>query len=294
MSIQKRKIAYYSIEFHCAEQRSFDSALFSEFLAYADSMSGEERIFNDATSKKAVDFDSIYREEKEGLILYKVTFKSCKYQHSPNYMSSVDGSERPSDKQLEEGEKEITHMCISIKTNEAYTIFEQRKNGVSIGGVIKYFNKLFKVFLTQNGIVENLYLFASLIPPDDFLTLLDNSERILQANIFTEKRVLGTGYLDLMSVDPSLQDYLVITAKAKRGESLSKRAMREAFLKVSTEGTTTTRIRIYAKDIDKLDVVIDSMGVKKIDEITVELNENGTVNSHSIFARIEELMGVTE
>lgn len=294
MSIQKRKIAYYSIEFNCGDERSFDPNLFCEFLSYADSISGEERIFNDATTKKAVDFDSIHREEKEGLVLYKVTFKSCKYQHSPDYMSSVDGSERPSDKRLEEGEKELTHMCISIKPNEAYTIFEQRRNGVSIGGVIKYFNKLFKEFLRLNGIEENLYLFASLIPPQDFLTLLNNSERIVQANIYTEKCVLGSGYLDLMSIDPSLQDDLVITARAKRGESLSKRAMREAFLKVSTEGTTTSRIRIYAKDIDKLDVIIDSMGQKKIDEITVELNENGTVNSYSIFSRIEELMGVTE
>ena len=65
-------------------------------------------------------------------------------------------------------------------------------------------------------------------------------------------------------------------------------------MKLGTEGTITNRIRIHAKDIDKLDVVIDSVGEKKVDEITVELNDNGTVNSHSIFAKIEELMGVTE
>ncbi len=294
MSVQKRKIAYYSIEFHKGDERFFDPKLFCEFLSYSDSMSGEERIFNDTTSKKAVDFDSVEMEKKEGLILYKITFKSCKYHHSPDYMSSIDGSERSSDKKLDEGEKELTHMCINVKSNEAYTIFEQRRNGVSIGGIVKYFNKLFKQFLMLRGIKENFYLFASLIPPDDFLTLLENSERILQANIYTEKRVLGSGFLDLMAIDPSCQDDLIITARAKRGESLSKRTMREAFLKLSSEGISTNRIRLYAKDIDKLDVIIDSMGQKKIDEITVELNENGTVNSYSIFAYLEELMGVIE
>ena len=137
MSIQKRKLAYYSIEFARGDERFFDNELFCGFLGYVNTIKGEARIFNDSKNNKAVDFDNILEETKEGLQLYKITFKSCKYNHAPDYMSSIDGSERATDKRLYEGEKELTHMCIRIDLNEAYTIFEQRRNGVSMGGVIK-------------------------------------------------------------------------------------------------------------------------------------------------------------
>lgn len=294
MSVQRRKITYYSIEFVQGDRRFFDEKLFSEFLNYVKLTPHVERIFNDTSNKKAIDLACIFEETKEGIHMFKLTFKSCKYNHSPDYMSSVDGSERASDKKLEEGEKELTHACMRMNMNEAYTIFEQRRNGVSIGGVIKYFNKLLKKFLLEKGVNDNFYLFASLIPADDFLSSLNNVERIIEATLYTEKKVLGSGFLNLMPIDASAQDDLAICIKAKKRESLTKSAMKAAFLKLGTEGTITNRIRIHAKDIDKLDVVIDSVGEKKVDEITVELNGNGTVNSHSIFAKIEELMGVTE
>lgn len=294
MSLQKRKIAYYSIAFINGDEKFFDAQLYYDFLRYVNTLSGVDRIFNDTTNKKATDFDAIRFENKEGISLAKIAFKSCKYQHSPDYMSSVDGSERSSDKQLSEGEKELTHMCISIKTDEAYTIFEQRRNGVSIGGVIKYLNVLLHRFLSDRDRGEHFSLFAYLIPPKGFLDLLNDADRILRAEIFVEKEVLGSGYLNFMNVTANVQDELVISTKAIRGESLPKRALKNTFLAIATEGVSPRRIRLYAKDIDKLDIIIDSLGKKKVDEITVELNENGTVNSYSIFAKLEELMGVNE
>lgn len=294
MSVQKRKIVYYSIEFAKGEEKFFDEKLFCEFLNYVKTIPVAERIFNDTNTKKAVDLAGILEETKEGIHMFKITFKSCKYNHSPDYMSSVDGSERASDKRLEEGEKELTHACIKINMNEAYTIFEQRRNGVTIGGVIKFFNKLLASFLEIKKIEEKFYLFYSLIPADDFLESLNNVERIISANIYTEKKILGSGFLGLMDLDASVQDDLLICVKAKKGKGLAKAAARRLFNYTIAEGTVTSRVRIYAKDIDKLDVVLDSMGDRKVDEITVELNENGTVNSYSIFAKLEELMGVTE
>ena len=42
-----------------------------------------------------------------------------------------------------------------------------------------------------------------------------------------------------------------------------------------------------------MDVTIDSLNGKKMDEVTVKLQENGIVDSYSLFAKIEELLGVT-
>jgi hypothetical protein len=154
---------------------------------------------------------------------------------------------------------------------------------------------LLRQYLKLRNIRDNFYLFASLIPSDGFITALNKAERITVANIYTEKIVLGSEGLSLMPIDSNMQDELIITTKAKRGESLAKAALKKAFLAIATEGTVTTRIRCHAKDIDKLDIIIDSLGKKKIQEITVELNSKDNVTlyqrlhillTHSLFNEI--------
>ena len=149
MSTQKRKLSYFGIDFLSGENHRFDPALFCDFLAYLDALSTQDKLFNDEKTKKAVAVDRMLNETKSGLHLYKIVFKSCKYNHSPDYMSSRDGSERISDKRIDEGDKELTHMCMRIDGHEAYTIFEERRNGVTIGGVISYFNRHLKHRLTR-------------------------------------------------------------------------------------------------------------------------------------------------
>lgn len=40
--------------------------------------------------------------------------------------------------------------------------------------------------------------------------------------------------------------------------------------------------------------MIDSLHQKKVDEVSVNLLQNGVVDTYSIFAKIEEILGVTE
>lgn len=294
MSTQRRKLSYYGIDFLSGDNHHFNSKLFCEFLSYLNELPNQDKLFNDEKTKKAVALSSLRDETKEGLHLYKIVFKSCKYNHSPDYMSSRDGSERVSDKRLDEGDKELTHMCMRIDGNEAYTVFEDRRNGVTIGGVISYFNRYFKDFLQAKGIEENFYLWAGIVPPDDFMTALNNTTRVSVAEIFVDKSVLGSGYLDLMDIDASSQDDLVMTLKSKHRQSLPKHAIQSTFRKLSTAGTVVNRIRLYGKDLNRMNVMIDSLHQKKVEEVIVDLLPNGVVDTYSIFAKIEEVLGVTE
>lgn len=158
----------------------------------------------------------------------------------------------------------------------------------------KYFNKLLHTFLAQEGIPDDFYLWASIIPPEDFLTALESADRVSIAELFVEKKVLGSGYLGLMDVDANSQDDLVMTLKSKPRQSLPKRALKQTFLSLTTEGSQVSRIRLYGKDINKMSVIIDSLKGKRVEEVTVDLTPNGVVDSYSIFAKIEEVMGVTE
>ena len=294
MSTQKRKLSYFGIDFLSGENHRFDPALFCDFLAYLDALSTQDKLFNDEKTKKAVSINRMLNETKSGLHLYKIVFKSCKYNHSPDYMSSRDGSERISDKRLDEGDKELTHMCMRIDGHEAYTIFEERRNGVTIGGVISYFNRHLKDFLHARGITDDFYLWAGVVPPDDFITALSNATRISAADIYVDKAVLGSGYLNLMELDASSQNDLVMTLKTVPRQSLPKRAVQGLFRRISTEGTVVNRIRLYGKDINGMNTMIDSLHQKKVDEVSVNLLQNGVVDTYSIFAKIEEILGVTE
>lgn len=294
MSVQRRKLSYWSIDFLSGDHHFFDADVFCRFLGFLTSLSDTEKLFRDEKNNKAVSLASIRDETKQGMHLYKIIFKSCKYNHSPDYMSSTDGSERPTDKQLFEGDKELTHMCIRIDASEAYTIFEERRNGVSIGGVIKYLNKLFHRFRESERITDNYYLWASIIPPDDFLTTLESTTRISVAEMFVEKGVIGSGYLGLMDIDANSQEEIIMTLKSRPRQSLPKRAIRQTFLSLATEGSSVKRIRLYGKDINKMNIVIDSLKGKRVDEVIVNLTSNGVVDSYSLFAKVEEVLGVTE
>ena len=294
MSTQKRKISYWSFDFLSGDEHCFDPEVFCGFMAYLKSVDSQRLLHRDEKQNKAIALESIHEEVKQGLRLYKVIFKSCKYNHSPDYMSSIDGSERPTEKLLSEGDKELTHLCFRIDANEAYTVFEERKNGVAIGGVVNYLNRFLKEFIAENDdLEENFYIWASIIPPDDFMTALGKKNRISSTELFVQKKVLGTGYLELMDDDINSQDDLVIMMKAKPRQSLAKRGIEKVFTTLTTEGTEISRIRVRGKDINKMSVTIDSLDGKKVDEVTVNLQENGIVDSYSLFSKIEELLGVT-
>ena len=49
-------------------------------------------------------------------------------------------------------------------------------------------------------------------------------------------------------------------------------------------------MRMYAKDENNMNTIIDTNMVKRIEEITVDLKKDGTVNSDSIFNKMEELL----
>lgn len=293
MSIQKRRITYWSIDFINNEEHSFDQALFCRFMKYVAGLDETTRLEKNAKTNKAISLESVNDETKQGVHLLKVVFKSCKFNHSPAYMSSLDGTERPSAKHLDEGEKELTHICMKIDTNEAYTVMEERRNGIAMSTMIHYLNRFINPFLALEGQDDKRLLWASIVPSDDFLTALGSTERISSVELFVENKILGSGYLDLMRIDANSQEDIVMTIKSKPRQSIRQEIVRQAYLRLMTEGYVASRIRIRGKDINKMSVTIDSLNGKKVDEITVNLLENGVVDTYSIFSKLEEILGVS-
>ena len=92
MSTQKRKISYWSFDFLSGDEHFFDADVFCRFLAYLQTVNQQSLLYRDEKQNKAIALESIREETKQGIHMYKVVFKSCKYNHSPDYMSSLDGT----------------------------------------------------------------------------------------------------------------------------------------------------------------------------------------------------------
>ena len=87
MSTQKRKISYWSFDFLSGDEHCFDPEVFCGFMAYLKSVDSQRLLHRDEKQNKAIALESIHEEVKQGLRLYKVIFKSCKYNHSPDYIA---------------------------------------------------------------------------------------------------------------------------------------------------------------------------------------------------------------
>jgi hypothetical protein len=136
MSSTDRKIAFYNFEYqqHRTENTFFDKQHFLQFITNIQSL---HHLMDIQRSNKAIGIESVYHEQENYQDVVKIIFKSCKYSHSPKYMSKFDGTVRDSDKQLFEGEKELTHMCISVRSMQADIIVEERRSGTTINEIIK-------------------------------------------------------------------------------------------------------------------------------------------------------------
>ena len=294
MKTRKRKLSYWSIEFKKEDLSFFEADRFIRFIAYLEQLDTYNTLHKETKQSKAIALESIKYEVKQNMRLCKLVIKTCKYNHSPNYMSSEDGSERPSEKKLFEGEKELTHICMNIKDDEAYSVFEENRSGINMTGAVNYLNILFRKFIKDDDQEFKGCLWANIIPSEGFLDSLKKTERVSVAELHIDCKLLGSEYFNLLDVNEHVQKDVVLSIKAVRNESLPKAALKGLFKKMTTSESQVERVRLRGKDMNKMSVIIDSLDGRKQDEITIPLRDNGEIDTFSFFSKVEEVLGIYE
>lgn len=231
---------------------------------------------------KQVDFGDLI-QKKDRIIFFKLIYKSGKYNHSPNYISRLNGQERLSDKDLDEGECEKTHIVID--TNTSSLIIESRRSGISAFSIVKYINSFIK---DRNLDFNKIKVVKEL--KEDFLSNIQALDRIQSVELFVEKEIIGSDYLNLIEPTTETQDEVVITIKAQKRKTLIISQIIDRFKKIGLQGEKTKRIRVRGRDSDNITVLLDSLNQGKVEQIYVDLNENGTVNSNSFFEKAIEVL----
>ena len=271
-------------------------------MKYLDTLNKEQKLKNNRSRKKVIKFDSalpnkiVFDEDKEKkqkreYDSYKVLFKSCKYEHVPKLMDSDTGDERDGDKKQKEGEVEKTHLYFAVAEDEVKVIAEERKSGVSMNAITSYLNTMFKSYHKYKNIKKEYSIICGLVQNVDFITTLENMDRVIAAELYVDKKLLGSESLNILDRnDKNLRRDIMISMKSKKNMSLGKHNFKNLYNKVIGSSSEITKIRIYGKNDDKKDVLLDSTIMKRADYVNAELDSKGIVISSSIFSEMEENM----
>lgn len=223
---------------------------------------------------------------------YNLVFRSCKYNHSPDYMSSIDGSDRLTDKQMHEGEIELTHLCMKMKEKEILCLFEERRSGVSFGNALKYLRVLWELYLKVVNASTQIRIVGSALAAEAFLKELNSMKRITAAELYVEMESLGSECRSLIDWGETIREDVIVTVKAKPKETLDKRVGKAMYDLLFTEGKRVKRVKLRGQDEKLRQVLIDSLGGQRKTEVEVKLCRNGVVDSADMFKKMESILEV--
>lgn len=295
MSVEKRKIDFYSFLFNeyvnNENNEYWKREDFDLILKYIESLPVVNRLIKDQKSKKSYYLSDI--EYSDDIRCLK--FKSCKFGHCPPIMDSDTAFERPTDKKMNEGEQENTHLVIRLDEFEGVVILEARKSGVTIGKIVRYFNEMFERYFKENPKSSDpnysLNITYMIIPIKDFDTALNDMSKLKFADIYIHKDFIGSELNSLVpEEDPYIKDDLILTIKSKRGENLMVRTVKEIYNKLSDTSNGISRVRIHGTNTSGASQILDSNIIKRTEKIEAELSDNGLISTGSIFNKMIEIL----
>ncbi|WJH31336.1 hypothetical protein N6H13_12740 [Paenibacillus sp. CC-CFT742] len=166
---------------------------------------------------------------------------------------------------------------------------------MTINEVTNYLNKMLREYLTIKEMRKNFKIIYGAEPSQNFLALLETAKDIKVAELHTSKIYLGSEAMDVVQEeDNSMKEEIIITVKAQPKESLKKRVFRRIFRELTSVESKVSRIRLYGHDENSNLLKIDSQPLKKVDYVTAELEQNGTIKTESIFEKMYVVLGVIE
>lgn len=297
MSVEKRTISFYAFSFKEYKKKktieSWKTTIFDLILRYIESLPVEDRLLKDEKSKKSYYLSDIKYEDNIRCLI----FKSCKFGHCPPIMDSDTALERPTDKKMNEGEQESTHLAIRMDSAEGFVVLESRKSGISIGKIVNYFNKMINSYFVKNpkdgDSSYSLNMFYTIVPIKNFNEALQNMSKLKIADIYVNRDSIGSELNNLMpEEDPFIKDEVILTLKTKRGENLLVRSVKQIYSNLSNSAKGVSRIRIHGTNTSGAAQVLDSEIIKRTEKIEAKLNDKGIISSDSIFNKMIEILRI--
>lgn len=214
---------------------------------------------------------------------YEIIFINCKYNHRPNYINVVTKEERESQKEKDEGDKEITHAYIKENT----LLLESRRSGTTAYII----SRLFNVILSQIDELntdDGEKIVLSQILDNDFLDIINKSKRIRNIRYKVSSSLQGSQFFNY-GQDENIEEEYEIKIKAKRKKTFNKNKFIEWLISNVVSKKNIEKIIVDLIDENYNKKVINNEEFGKSTYVNVEKNDKGEVISEDIFSKMKDL-----
>jgi hypothetical protein len=229
-------------------------------------------------------------EYNEDACQLKMLFKSAKHSYRAPLLNRNTVEARENPKTMEEGEQVKTHLLIKFVNGDAIVFLETGRNVLTLKIITDYLNTFISIFNNahRRDRIEGAFCF-DMIPRDDFREVLDNMERVLCAEVFIDKQVLGSDALNFSERIEHVQDNIILEIKTERRETI-KHTIYDIFSKLTGGSSVIRRIRVKGKTSDTNESIIDTSFINKKEYIDAQQDEDtGEYNTAYMFSQLELL-----
>lgn len=294
---KKVKITFHSLEKKewNKENQEGDNTPFymiENVLDYINDIPDRKQRFYELKSGKFCFIDVIRKEIiNDKVTLYSCIFKSARDEFRPKLINKNTGFERDNPKELSEGDIELTHFVVKISKldNETYLFLENNYYGVTPNNVTNYIYEFTKKYLLDNEEKIDFSLQRMELPTNNFLTELERLKRTALAEVFFDKKLLGSEALNFSNRTVPIRHEIMLTAKASRHESITEFVV-DLWNKMQRKDSFISRVRIHGTDEDNNSILLDTSKLCRVDFFTVDVNqETGEVNSIQLLTGLRHI-----
>lgn len=298
MSVSLRTLGFYNCYMNGNDNNKefFNKDFFIKLIKYIAILNSSERLENNEKEKKMYSLKG-YELNSDDDDIITLIFTSAKYQHSPDYMSSIDGSTRPTDKHLYEGEAELTHLCLKLKAEKSIIVLEERQSGMTITKIISYLNSYIDKLAKAENTKYPYKFLTEIYPVRNIKEIIENFSRATTLELFVKKDVIQDKMMEFAEIDtPLIRDEAIITIKAEKREAFSKvflqsvEKLADAIVGKREGSGKCTRIRIKGKSNENHPISFDTEILKRKEQVESHLNKNGTVNTEDLIKKMIPLV----
>lgn len=222
--------------------------------------------------------------------LLRILFKSARHSYRAPLINRNTVESRENPKTREEGEQVKTHLLIKFVNGDAIVFLETGKSILTLKIISDYFNTFISVFNNSHRREHiNGRFHFDIIPRDNFREILDNMNRVVFAEVFIDKQVLGSDSLNFSDRLDYVQEDIVIGLKTEKKESI-KHTIYDVLAKMAGGRTEIKRVRVKGKMSDSSESVIDTDFIIKKEYIDAQQDEEtGEYNTQYMFSQLEML-----
>jgi len=283
MATKLRKIGFYYLTISNDEIEPI-SAL-NRILDYINNLNKVDRKIT-ISGKKFGLLDNINSNNQR--TKHKLIFKSATHSFRPPLIDKNTVDERESPKTIDEGEIQKTHFIAKTINGDIIIVLEKTQSGLSMKQVVKYLNN-FVIGLDLDE--EDDFSFKyEIIAKDDFLEEINGLDRVVSADVYVEKQVLGGDALRFSDRTDTVQHEIVVSVKAERMSSI-KEFVRDAFSVLNNGERSVTRISLVGRNDENNIIKINTDLIERQEYINPTINEvTGEILSSEIFVEMNSVI----